>query len=171
MANPDTFVEPPLDSERTPFPWGWVLWVAATLLLFLGMVWLLFKFSGPSQPLIAGDPPEVKVKRWQDWKAKEELNASSYGVINKDANVYRIPVEKGISIILEEAAANQGMRKPFRSVSDAPAKKDEKKDEKKDDKAAPKADGKDAPPATPKADGKADAKADGQAPPKDAKKD
>lgn len=167
MANPDAFVEPPLDSERTPFPWGWVAWVAATLLLFLGMVGLLFKFSGPPQPLVAGDSPEVKVKRWQDWKAKEELNASSYGVINKDANVYRIPVEKAISIILEEAATNNGMRKPFRSVSDAPAKKDQNKDDKNDNKAASKTDGKDTPKAAPQNDGKAAPQTDS----KDAKKD
>lgn len=114
--NPDLNRETSDVNVMSVLGFGAGLIVAAALIHFL--VWLLFMYFStreaqrvaPQYPLAAGQierlPPEPRLQTnaredLRDLRAHEDALLSSYGVVDKDAGVVRIPIDEAMKLIVQ----------------------------------------------------------------------
>jgi hypothetical protein len=113
-------VEPAIEDEfdRPPRPWpiATLLGVAVSLLLFVGLVLLMYALTSEERNKpIEEKPPAERLK---ELRASEDEVLSTYRLVDAKKKIVRIPIDRAMSLYAESAARS-------RSAESDQAKKNE----------------------------------------------
>jgi hypothetical protein len=87
--------------ESTAWPWGTVIGVSLSLLLFVALVGMLFWSTtlNRSDLLTEGKTPEQKL---QELQAEDRMTLANYGWIDRTKGVVRIPIDRAMTLLIKE---------------------------------------------------------------------
>jgi hypothetical protein len=102
--------ETPNDLPPLPeAPWGTMLTTLALLFLFAALVFVVYYSSGRLDESVTAQTGEQQLQELRD---SERAILNNYGY-DAETSTHRIPIEKAMEVLIEEAKANKGEMKSF----------------------------------------------------------
>ncbi len=106
----DTNTDTPSDLPPLPeAPWGTMLTTLALLFLFAALVFVVYYSSSRLDESVTARTGEQQLQELRD---SERAILNNYGY-DAETNTRRIPIEKAMEMLIEEAKANKGEMKSF----------------------------------------------------------
>jgi hypothetical protein len=90
-------------------PWGTMLTTLALLFLFAALVFAVYYASGRLDESVTAQTGEQQLQELRD---SERAILNNYGY-DAETNAHRIPIDRAIDILIEEAKVNKGEMKSF----------------------------------------------------------
>ena len=119
---------------------AYVLGIAGALLFMAYLVWVMYRYNRPEEDGTAARPAERR-QALRDMRAADQQSLTSYGWVNKEREIARIPVERAMEMTLRlwqnpQAARSDLVARAERAYPAPPAGEGEAGQDQEQDSAA-----------------------------------
>ena len=102
------------EPDKASYPWLMTVIAGFLALHLVGLVVLWLYFQRQSEDTVQTQVLTVPNQALDQLRTRERVELTSYGVVNREQGLYRVPVDRGINLYLETLRAKAAAGEPIR---------------------------------------------------------